>query len=137
LIFNDLFRSAARLPKSAARRLEIADAHRIVASMKKMLLVAAIAALATPSWAQMNQATLATDLALVLASEEVCQQPISEAGITSFIEKNVPAEDIEFPNKLMSIVAFQKTMVAKVAGAQKAAHCTQVKRIVQSYGLAG
>ena len=47
-----------------------------------------------------TEPSLAGDLGSVLASEELCDLAFNQSAIQAFIEKNVSANDIDFPSTL-------------------------------------
>jgi hypothetical protein len=78
---------------------------------------------------------LATNLGTVLAAEEFCGMKYDGNAIAAFIEKNVAANDMSFPSTLKMMVDGSKFNLSGMSTSEKVAHCSQIKRIAQSYGF--
>lgn len=79
--------------------------------------------------------TLATDLGNVIASEAACGLSYDQAAISAFIESKVPADDMNFPSLLQTMIMGQEYTLQEMSTSGKTAHCTQIARVAKSYGF--
>lgn len=104
--------------------------------MRILVISAVLIAISAPSLAQsLDSMTLANDLGSVLAAEEACGLSYDQAAISSFIEKNVPAEDMSFPSLLQTMVAGHEYSWPDMSRSAQTASCAQIGRIAKSYGF--
>ena len=95
-----------------------------------------VSLLASPSLAASRSAvSLASDLGSVLASESICGLTYDQAAIGAWIEKEVPAEAMDFPSSLQTMTRGYGRQFQNMGASEKTAHCTAVKRIAKSYGF--
>lgn len=78
---------------------------------------------------------LAIALGSVIAGEEFCGLAYDQGAIEAFIEKNVPASDMDFAESLDTMVGGSKYEQEKMGQSEKTAHCAQIRRVAKSYGL--
>lgn len=105
-----------------------------------MRLTIAIAALAASSsfafaWDSLERMKVAHSIGSVLAAEEFCELTYNQEAIAGHIEKVVPADDMQFAGMLQTMTSGASYDLENMTGAQKAAHCTQIKRVAKSYGF--
>lgn len=109
--------------------------------MKRLALQIVLAALGlpaaaqTPEWTDAERYELASSLGLVLASESFCKLSFDQAAIESYIDKNVPADDMAFTSDLRNGIAMGEYEVEDMDGSAAAAHCRQVTRVAKSFGF--
>jgi hypothetical protein len=84
---------------------------------------------------QAHAAELAEQLGFVLASEQLCGLTYDSAAVSSFIEKNVAADDMEFGPRLRVVISYEKAMMEALSGSQKTAQCVQIARVAKSLGF--
>jgi hypothetical protein len=95
-------------------------------------------AAASPRAADRDDATqnLMRDLGDVLAAEEFCGLSYDQQAIRSFIEKNVPRDDMGFAGDLASHADDLKwSLYKEMTPSQKTAYCTQEARVAKHYGF--
>ena len=100
--------------------------------MRKMVLVA-ILMLANSSLAIADSNDIALKLGTVIAAEKFCGFDYDQKAIENYIEKNVPASDMNFPSTLQLMVdgtAYNHQNMSKSA---KTAHCFGIKRTAKHY----
>lgn len=96
-----------------------------------MLLMTALPA-AGQSLSSMN---VATNLGAVLASEDFCGLAYDQKAIAAYIEKNVKATDMDFPQTLTMMTKGAELQLKELSPSEKTARCTQVVRLAKSYGF--
>ncbi|WP_276946668.1 hypothetical protein [Haematobacter massiliensis] len=79
--------------------------------------------------------SLANDLGSILASETVCGLTYDQAAITAWIEKEVPADAMDFPGRLQTMTRGYSRQLANMGASEKTAHCSAVKRIASNFGF--
>lgn len=100
------------------------------------LMTALFLALPTIAWAQsMETMEIATNLGSVLASEQKCGLSYSQPAIEAYIEKNVPADDMDFPSTLSMMTQGSEFQMRDMSQSALTAHCSQIKRVAKSYGF--
>jgi len=66
---------------------------------------------------------------------QFCGLAYDQDAIQSFIEKNVPASDMDFSAELSTMTGGTKYENENMTESEKTARCTQVKRVAKSYGF--
>lgn len=102
--------------------------------MRLAIALAVLAVAAKPAMANDSQTT-AIQLGSVLAGEDFCGLSYDQAAIRSYIEKNVRADDMSFPNDLQTMTSAGELDNKDLSPSSKTAHCTQIARIAKSYGF--
>jgi len=74
----------------------------------------------------------AGSLGSVLGSEKACSLKFDQKAIEAWIEKNVKANDMEFAGMLNLMAAGTTQEIKDMSAAQKAAHCTQIRRVAKA-----
>ena len=87
------------------------------------------------AWDETQRNTLARSLATLLASEAACELSYSQDAIRLFIDKQVPANDMQFPTELTNSLFFRAEELKEMSASQKTAHCHQIERIARSYSF--
>jgi hypothetical protein len=101
----------------------------------KIYNAAALAIILATSTASAMDDMLALNLGTVLGSEKLCGLTYDQAEIQAFIEKNVPARDMRFPNELVQMTQGTEYQNKSMSKSAVTAHCTQIARIAKSYGF--
>ncbi|WP_139267743.1 MULTISPECIES: signal recognition particle [unclassified Beijerinckia] len=87
------------------------------------------------AWDEAERSTLARSLATLLASETPCDLAYNQEAIRRFIDKQVPANDMQFPTELTNSLFFRNEELKDMSTSQKTAHCHQIERIAKSYSF--
>jgi hypothetical protein len=91
--------------------------------------------LSTSAASAMDDTVLAANLGSVLGSEKLCGLTYDQAAIQAFIEKHVPARDMQFPSLLVLMTRGAESENESMSKSAVTAHCTQIARIAESYGF--
>lgn len=102
----------------------------LLAMLLSIVVVAPAAA-----WSDLERMTTANALGSVLGSEKACGLSYKQDAIERFIEKKVPASDMEFATNLTMMTTGNRVQVDEMSPSQKAAHCRQISRVAKSYGF--
>ena len=86
----------------------------------------------SPAFAHADSLEAASSLGNVLGSEKGCDLKINQKAVEAWIEKNVRANDMEFTGMLNLMTMGTTQQVKDMSAAQKAAHCTQVRRVARA-----
>ena len=78
---------------------------------------------------------LASELAMILASEELCGFEYSEEAIDQYISENVDPSEIGFAAALFNFSRSAERRFAKIDGSRKVAHCAAVANTARHYGF--
>lgn len=78
---------------------------------------------------------LAIDLGAVIAAETFCGLTFDQLSVAAFIEKKVKPNDMSFPTTLQTVIEGSKFQHQSMSPSAKTAHCTQIKRIAETYGF--
>lgn len=107
--------------------------------MRMMMTAIVLAAMATPAvaWDDMKRMSVAQSLGDVMASEEVCGLAYDHDKVAAYVEKTVPATDMEFTSMLNLMTMGAKAQTDDMSASSKAAHCAQIRRVAKSYGFTG
>ena len=76
---------------------------------------------------------LANSLGSLLASEEYCGLSFDQDAISSFIDNNVDAKDLEFPSSLRAMTRVARDDLNSLNESEKTAHCRQITRLALSF----
>lgn len=87
------------------------------------------------AWDESQRSSLARALATLLASETPCDLSYNQDAIRQFIDKQVPANDMQFPTELSNSLFFRNEEIKELSTSQKTAHCHQIERIARSYSF--
>lgn len=88
------------------------------------------------AWTQsLESLELATNLGSVIAAEEYCGLNYDQAAVAVYIERKVKSGDMSFPSSLQMMIEGSKFQQQSMSASAKTAHCTQIKRIAQTYGF--
>ena len=123
-----------RLARPLKWRAVALNAERI---MKRSLAIGLCLLVIGPAfaWDEAQRNTLARSLATLLASEAACELSYSQDAIRQFIDKQVPANDMQFPTELTNSLFFRTEELKEMSTSQKTAHCHQIERIARSYSF--
>lgn len=99
------------------------------------LCVALGTSTAAHAWDDFERMTVATSLGNVLASEEYCGLSYDQAAISTFIDKSVPADDLEFNPMLSTMTDGASYDLEQMSESQKTAQCRQTERVARSNGF--
>ena len=103
--------------------------------MTRLILVATFLITTTTSAIAEEAWQVAHRLGTVLASETACELSFDQAAIARYIEENVPAEDMSFPGQLDASTGGARYNIEQMSESSRTAHCTEVRRIAESYGF--
>lgn len=105
--------------------------------MNRVACIVAATLLASPAlaWNDLERMTAAQAIGSVLASEEFCELAYNHAAIAAHIENSVPADDMQFAGMLQLMTDGSRFELEGMSGSQKAAHCTQTRRVAASFGF--
>ncbi len=105
--------------------------------MKPLILAVGFLSLAGPAlaWSDLERMNVAMALGDLLASEEACGLTYDQDAIAAYIDKHVPAEDMEFSSNLTMMTMGQKAQLADMSVSQRTAHCRQVGRVAKANGF--
>ena len=102
--------------------------------MKTFITIALVTALAVPAMA--GDRDLLKALASVIASEKVCGLEYDQEAIKRFINEHVKADDMQFASLLGEYVSVDVHLRLKdMSQSMLTAHCTQIRRVAESYGF--
>lgn len=87
------------------------------------------------SWSELERYEVASNLGSVLGSEAACGISIKQDAVAGYIQQAVPADDMSFTSELNSTTDVMRYDLQAMSEAQKSAHCTQIRRVAQSYGF--
>ncbi len=104
---------------------------------RRLLTIAVLSALTAPAIAanDLQSMQMATQLGNLLASEAFCELTFNQEAIAAFVEKKVPADDMQFPSMLSLMTSGAKVQLDQMSPSGKTAQCTQVRRVAKSYGF--
>jgi hypothetical protein len=85
--------------------------------------------------ASADSTNIAIQLGNILGSEEPCGLSYDPAAIEAFIEKNVAADDMEFPGTLDMMTRAATRQIKEQGASAKTAHCSQVRRVAKANGF--
>lgn len=98
-----------------------------------------VSILITVLWSAVASAGSTTEtaeqLGNLLGSETACGLTFDKDAVRAYIEKNVPASDLDFTRNLNTDVRLAEYRAKKMGSTQQAAHCFQVKRNAEALGL--
>lgn len=105
--------------------------------MRQALLAAVITLAANNAFAvdENESATLALNLASVLAYEEPCQLSYDQPAIEAYIDAKVPDDDMGFSSSLRLFMGTVKADIEEMSASEKTAQCAQAKRVAKKYGF--
>jgi cytochrome c peroxidase len=75
------------------------------------------------------------DLGAVIGSEKFCELSLDQAAITTYIERNIPAEELDFPENLNMAVLGAQLYFDGMSASTKIAYCTGMRRTAKAHGL--
>lgn len=75
------------------------------------------------------------DLGAVIGSEKFCELTLDQTAIAAFIEQNIPAEEMDFPENLNMAVLGAQMYFESMSASTKVAYCTGMRRTAKAYGL--
>jgi len=87
------------------------------------------------AWSDLERMQAVMQLSNVLASEELCELTYNQAKIEAYIEKTVPADDMEFAAELGMMTQGAQYNLGQMTPSTKTAHCAQIRRVAKSYGF--
>ncbi|WP_223479260.1 signal recognition particle [Oricola indica] len=103
------------------------------------LLLAVVFALgsisAAQAWDDLERMQTATELGDLLASETVCGFAYNSDAISTYIDENVPADDMGFNPMLDMMMGGRTEMMKSMTDSQKVAHCRQTERVAKAHGF--
>lgn len=76
------------------------------------------------------------NLGAVIGSEKFCELTLDQPAIAAYIEQNIPAEELDFPEKLNMAVLGAQLYFDGMSASTKLAYCTGMRRTAKAYGLA-
>lgn len=105
--------------------------------MRRTIWCVAALLAATPAfaWSDVDRIDAAEAIGSVLASEKFCGLLYRHDAIAAYIDKTVPADDMEFAGTLRTMTYSAGYDLEDMSGSQKAAHCAQIRRVAKSYGF--
>lgn len=104
--------------------------------MRLFGILAITAGLMMPAVGQgFDSIQIASNLGTVLGSEEACGLEYDQAAVASFIEAEVPADDMSFATTLQTMTMGQEYQLEDMSKSALTAHCTQISRVAKSYGF--
>lgn len=109
--------------------------------MKRFALALLLAAAGLPAaaqtaeWTDIERFETASSLGLVLASEEFCNLSFNQTAVESYIDQNVPADDMAFTSDLRAGITMGEYQIESMKGADAVAHCRQIARVAKSFGF--
>lgn len=95
--------------------------------------IALLAGLNVPTVVLTDSSEVASQLGTVIASEEFCDLKYNQDAVQKFIEQNVKADDMEFPENLAMAIRVRLSDNSDISSSAKTAHCAQIRRIAKSY----
>ena len=104
-------------------------------SMRCLIAPAIMVMLCSQSAAAMDSEKAADSLGNILASEEACELHYDQAAIAAWVEANVAATDMDFPDTLGRVVRVSKYEITKQSSSERTAHCVQVRRLAKTFGF--
>ena len=75
------------------------------------------------------------DLGSILGSEIICSLNLKPDAITDWVDKNIPADDMSFADKLNSVAISQAHMYAEQSEAARETHCAAITRTAKHFGF--
>lgn len=105
--------------------------------MLRLLIAATTVALMSPPAFAQNVDSMRTAIALgsVLGSESACKLVDNQAAIRAYIEKNVPASDMNFNSTLNLMTGSTRVQIDEMNESAKTAHCYQTERVARANGF--
>lgn len=103
-----------------------------------MKTLAAVIVLTLCTWARAGDFDLfavSEGLGSLIASEEPCGLTFSHDAVGRWIEANVPADNIDFPNFLDRAIEGHKMAIADLSATALVARCAQIARAAKSHGF--
>lgn len=100
--------------------------------MNRFHILALIATVATPAHAE-DSFPFALKLGDLIASEQTCGLSYDPDAVNAFIDQNVAADDIGFPDTLGMTTRSAARKQKDLAGIAKSAHCHAVERIAREH----
>ena len=97
--------------------------------------LAAATVLSTGTPQAQDTMIVAKDLGMILASEEYCGLTYDQTAIASWIEQNVPVEDMGFASTLNTMTSGSRYLLEEQTTSQKTAHCTAIARTARKFGF--
>lgn len=100
-------------------------------------LIFALAAIpsAAFAWSDTERFSAANSLGAVMASESACGLSFNPDGISAYISKTVPEDDMEFAPLLNSMTKTAQFSIKQMSASALVAHCAQMRRVAISYGF--
>jgi len=104
-----------------------------------MLRLVAVAAAILATGAAFSQTIeeqmQAREIANILASEEPCKLSYNQSAIQKLIDAKLKASDINSPVMIPYYTNATAMKIEKISPSQLTAHCVQMKRVSEHYGL--
>ncbi|MCV6548549.1 MAG: hypothetical protein OIF56_14925 [Cohaesibacter sp.] len=76
---------------------------------------------------------IAKKIAKVIAAERMCGLSLNEPAIQAWIEQNVKADDMEFPDNLSLALSGAEDDQDELSDTAKVAYCKQITRVAKHY----
>lgn len=107
--------------------------------MRAVVLAAGLIAASSPAlaWDDLKRMQTAGALGDVLAGEVLCGLAYDPDKVSAYIEKTVPADDMQFTGMLNMMTQGATMQTEGMSASSKAAHCAQIRRVAKSYGFTG
>lgn len=105
--------------------------------MRFLALLVCLCALSAPAhaWSALERMNAATKLGSVLGSEDLCGLTFNQDAISAYIDKTVPADDMEFASMLSMMTDGTSFQLKDMTPSQKTAHCRQTERVAKAFGF--
>lgn len=105
--------------------------------MRFLLVMSFVLTFIAPAfaWSDLDRMTAATALGNLLGSEQACDLVFDQTAVAAYIDKTVPADDMEFPPMLDMMTRGTEVQVGEMTQSRKTAHCRQVERAAKANGM--
>jgi hypothetical protein len=104
--------------------------------MRSLTIGVAMFVLLSPGGASAAPRTkTAEQLGNLIGSETACALSFDKNAIRAFIEKNVPADDLDFARNLETYIFLAETHAKNMGSTEQVARCFQIKRSAEALGL--
>lgn len=87
------------------------------------------------AWSDLDRMTMATALGDMLGSEQACGFEYDQSAIEAYVDKHVPADDMNFSSMLSMMTDGAKFQIDDMTSSQKTAHCRQIGRVAKANGF--
>jgi hypothetical protein len=105
------------------------------ATVKQVVLVLVTLCVSSAVAKSEDSVQVALQLGTIIGSEKACHLKLDQNAIRQCINEHVTDADLSFPATLNTMTGGTEYNIESMSESALTAHCTQIRRLVQRYGL--